>query len=129
MNSRPFDSRFTVPHSRFRIRDSGGWMRRACVTLAAMAMLVGASTHLWADRAPQASAPPLQPSHAPAPTAATGTTQRELVQKYCLTCHNERAKTGGLVLEGLDPADTAAHAEVWEKVVRKVRGGMMPPQG
>jgi hypothetical protein len=38
-------------------------------------------------------------------------------------------KTGGLSLEGMNPAETAAHADVWEKVVMKLRGGMMPPQG
>ena len=52
-----------------------------------------------------------------------------LVQKYCLTCHSARVKTGGLSLEGMNPADAAAHADVWEKVVTKLRGGMMPPQG
>src|SRR6186997_2097013 len=52
-----------------------------------------------------------------------------LVQKYCLTCHSARVKTGGLSLEGMNPAEAAAHAEVWEKVVMKLRGGMMPPQG
>jgi len=52
-----------------------------------------------------------------------------LVQKYCLTCHSARVKTGGLSLEGLNPAEAAAHADVWEKVVMKLRGGMMPPQG
>jgi len=51
------------------------------------------------------------------------------VQQYCLSCHNARAKSGGLVLEGLDPATTAGHADVWEKVVRKLRTGMMPPDG
>ena len=52
-----------------------------------------------------------------------------LVQKYCVTCHNARAKTGGLSLDGMTPADAGAHAEIWEKVARKIRGGMMPPQG
>src|SRR4051812_31903998 len=102
-------------------------MRRACVTLAAIVMLVG-SSHLEADdRAAQTSAPALQASHSALPAAMNAAAQRELVQKYCLTCHNERAKTGGLVLEGVDPSDTTAHADVWEKVIRKVRGGMMPP--
>ena len=52
-----------------------------------------------------------------------------LVQKYCLTCHSARVKTGGLALEGMNPAEAAAHSDVWEKVVMKLRGGMMPPQG
>jgi hypothetical protein len=51
------------------------------------------------------------------------------LQQYCLTCHSARAKSGGLVLEGLDPANTSGHADVWEKVVRKLRTGMMPPDG
>jgi mono/diheme cytochrome c family protein len=53
---------------------------------------------------------------------------RAIVSQYCLGCHNERLKTGGLVLEGLDLANPGANAEVWEKVIRKVRVGMMPPQ-
>jgi mono/diheme cytochrome c family protein len=51
-----------------------------------------------------------------------------LVKQYCLGCHNERAKQGGLVLDA-DVADVAADRERWEKVVRKVRTGMMPPSG
>ena len=46
-----------------------------------------------------------------------------------MTCHNTRLKTGGLELDGLDMAKLPEHAEVWEKVVRKVRAGVMPPQG
>jgi mono/diheme cytochrome c family protein len=54
---------------------------------------------------------------------------RALVTEYCVVCHNERARTGGLVLENVDTTEPAANAETWEKVVRKLRGGMMPPQG
>jgi mono/diheme cytochrome c family protein len=54
---------------------------------------------------------------------------RPVVDKYCVSCHNERLKTGGLVLEALDMADVAGHADVWEKVIRKVKGNMMPPVG
>src|SRR4030095_15905294 len=76
-------------------------------------------------------APPRQraedpPSRASSPPAVP---DAALVQKYCLTCHSARVKTGGLSLEGMNPADAAAHAEVWERVVMKRRGGMMPPQG
>jgi hypothetical protein len=55
--------------------------------------------------------------------------QRALINQYCVTCHNERAKTAGLMLDKLDIDHAAEHAEAWEKVVRKLRGGMMPPQG
>ena len=52
-----------------------------------------------------------------------------LVDKYCVTCHNERVKTAGLTLDTLNLSDPAAAAETWEKVIRKVRGGLMPPAG
>ncbi len=60
-------------------------------------------------------------------TGASAATAAATVQKYCLTCHNDRLKTGGLSLQGLDPAAPAAHADVWEKVIRKLRTGAMPP--
>ena len=108
-------------------------MRRACVLLAAAALIATASSNLRADRPPaQAPAPASARASVipPAPSQQVNPlNQRQLVQQYCVTCHSERAKTGGLVLENLDPQDTAATAEIWEKVVRKVRGGMMPPQG
>src|SRR5262245_35165517 len=55
--------------------------------------------------------------------------QQELVNKYCATCHSEKVKSGGLVLEKLDADRPAANAEVWEKVLRKLRAGLMPPSG
>jgi hypothetical protein len=52
-----------------------------------------------------------------------------LVDQYCLTCHNDRAMTGNLSLEGIDPDRPEAAAETWEKVTRKLRAGLMPPTG
>ena len=54
---------------------------------------------------------------------------QSIVEQYCVTCHSEKLKTGGLSLEKLDYSNIGADAEVWEKVVRKLRSGMMPPQG
>jgi cytochrome c551/c552 len=54
---------------------------------------------------------------------------RALLDQYCVTCHNQKAKTAGLMLDKIDPANAAAGAEVWEKVIEKIRGGMMPPAG
>jgi cytochrome c551/c552 len=54
---------------------------------------------------------------------------RALIDKYCVTCHNDRAKTGGLTLETIDMANAPANAETWEKVIRKLRVGAMPPAG
>src|SRR5690242_7464487 len=55
--------------------------------------------------------------------------QEELLQQYCVTCHNEKLRTGGLSLQGADLADMPKAAETWEKVIRKLRVGAMPPQG
>ena len=52
-----------------------------------------------------------------------------LVDKYCVTCHNARTLSGNLSLAGLDVSKPAEHPEVFEKVVRKVRAGLMPPAG
>lgn len=52
-----------------------------------------------------------------------------LTGKYCIVCHSQKLKTGGLALEGLDPANAAANPEIWEKVIRKLRGNAMPPIG
>src|SRR5262245_49994438 len=52
-----------------------------------------------------------------------------LLKQYCFTCHNERLKTAGLTLESIDLENIAHSAEMWEKVVRKLRTGTMPPVG
>jgi cytochrome c551/c552 len=61
--------------------------------------------------------------------ASSGPDQRALLDKYCVTCHNQKTKTAGLALDRLDLANVAAGAETWEKVIQKIRGGMMPPIG
>jgi len=62
-------------------------------------------------------------SSAPRPPAA----QRALLDQYCVTCHNDRTKSANLSLERLDLATAGDHPELWEKVVRKLRAGVMPP--
>src|SRR5690349_3972207 len=52
---------------------------------------------------------------------------RTTLDRYCVGCHNDRLRTGGLSLQTLDPAEAGAHAEVWEKVARKLRTREMPP--
>jgi cytochrome c5 len=54
---------------------------------------------------------------------------KTFVDTYCVTCHNQRLKTGGLALDGLDVANVGEHAAEWEKVVVKLRAGLMPPSG
>ena len=66
------------------------------------------------------------PAPIPVPALAD---QRALLDKYCVTCHNMRLKTGDLDLASLDVANVGSGAETWEKVVRKVGSGLMPPAG
>ena len=54
---------------------------------------------------------------------------RALFDRYCVTCHNERLQTAGLMLDRLDVSRVHANAETLEKVVRKLRSGQMPPEG
>src|SRR4030095_13919682 len=53
--------------------------------------------------------------------------QRQFLDRYCVTCHNNSLKTGGLSLDQADVSRPEAQSEVWEKVVRKLRTGVMPP--
>lgn len=55
--------------------------------------------------------------------------QNALIKQYCVTCHNNRMKTGGLTLAGFDVSAAEQHADVAEKMIRKLRAGMMPPAG
>jgi hypothetical protein len=72
----------------------------------------------------------LSPQQAPGPSAPTSSSPRRAVlQQYCLGCHNQRIRSGGLVLESYDVDRPAANPEVWERVVTKLRAGSMPPAG
>lgn len=66
---------------------------------------------------------------AQAQTVPSLLSQRKVLDQYCVTCHNQKLKTAGLMLDRLDLAQVGDHAEEWEKVVRKLRAGMMPPSG
>ena len=73
-----------------------------------------------------------QGSHAQAVSGVAS--QRAFLDQYCVRCHSDSQHERGVVpmsLQGfdLDVQEVGARAELWEKVVRKVRGGMMPPAG
>jgi hypothetical protein len=70
---------------------------------------------------------PQRPS--PAPAGASAAAQRALLDQYCVTCHNDRTKRANLSLEKLDLATVGDNPQLWEKVVRKLRAGVMPPPG
>jgi hypothetical protein len=55
--------------------------------------------------------------------------QAQVFMKYCTTCHNDRLKTAGLVIDTTSLAHVGSNAETWEKVVRKLRANSMPPAG
>jgi mono/diheme cytochrome c family protein len=65
----------------------------------------------------------------PSPDPAAAAKYRAVLDKYCVTCHNDRTKRANLTLEKLDLATAADHSELWEKVIRKLRAGVMPPPG
>jgi len=77
-----------------------------------------------------ATVPALTQSQLPAVrTSAASPPDAAFLKQYCVSCHNARVKSGGLALDALDPLMLEGHADVWEKVVRKLRTGMMPPDG
>ena len=106
-------------------------MRTAIATVAVMLCLVFAGTLRSQGQAPSnpgtpAPAGTLAPSH---PQAIAPSSQRTLINRYCVACHNDKLKSGGLTLSELNLDAVHQSAEVAEKVIRKLRGGLMPPAG
>jgi hypothetical protein len=98
----------------------GGW-------LAALAWASGGGTLAFSAKqgvAPQPVAP--APQH---PAAAPSSPQRALVNRYCVTCHNERMRRGDLSLAAYEVTAVGHDTAVWEKVLRKLQAGVMPPVG
>jgi len=60
---------------------------------------------------------------------ATPQTAKTVLDQYCVGCHNDKLKTANLSLEKADLAIAGEHPEIWERVIRKMRAGMMPPPG
>ena len=69
---------------------------------------------------------PLLALHAQAQPAAT---PRAVLDKYCVTCHNQKLRTAGLALDTPDATKPGANPELWERVIAKLRAGSMPPPG
>src|SRR5688572_28146242 len=74
-----------------------------------------------------AATPPAANPHPP--SLELRRTSQGLVNRYCVTCHNQKLKTAKLELDTLDLAHPEKDALAWERAIRKVRGGMMPPPG
>src|SRR5262249_39939082 len=91
-------------------------MRYGCAVLGfALALISAASGNLAAVQPQKKSSSP--------------STHQALINQYCVTCHNQRAKTAGVMFDTMDLSDVSKNAEIWEKAVRKLGGGMMPPPG
>ena len=90
--------------------------------------LVSAAASLWIATAVTCVSLAAQAGE-PAPTAPAIDVVGAMIGTYCITCHNTRLKTAGLTLDTLDTAHVATNPEIWEKVVRKLRSGAMPPAG
>ncbi|HWF10118.1 MAG TPA: DUF1587 domain-containing protein, partial [Bryobacteraceae bacterium] len=71
------------------------------------------------------TAAPQQAGNSGAPADAN----KALVTRYCVTCHNSKLKTANLAFDAMDLAHPEKNAIVWERAIRKLRGGMMPPPG
>jgi mono/diheme cytochrome c family protein len=87
-------------------------VRRRLVAWTAASLVLGGAAR---DRQQDAATAPAPADHA------------ALVGKYCVTCHNDKLKTAGLSLQDADLTKVPERAAVWEKVVRKLRSGEMPP--
>jgi hypothetical protein len=104
-------------------------MTKRVLAIGCLAFLPFAFTAVTETAGPQ----PSQPT--PPAAAAQVPPQRVLLDRYCVGCHSQRGKAAGqeparkLTLDDLDIAHIGEHAEVWERVVRKMRAGMMPPAG
>src|SRR5919197_353697 len=74
----------------------------------------------WSSAQTQAQAPQSTPS---TPNL------KATLDRYCIPCHSQRLATAGVVLEGIDVSNPAARADVWERVITKLRARSMPPAG
>jgi hypothetical protein len=103
-------------------------MRRACLlALLLLGPLCGSSQELDARDSQRVQDSRNEPHSGPI-VAATETPQAVL-EKYCVTCHNQKLRTAGLALDALDAAKPHADAEIWERVIGKLRARSMPPPG
>src|SRR5258707_5594759 len=98
---------------------------------AIVALGLGLSAQTTPAPAKPAPKPALAVAHkAAAPQAAApAAPQPDLTKQYCVGCHSDKGKAGGLSLVSFDPAHADQTADVSEKIIRKLRLGMMPPPG
>ena len=98
-------------------------------TLVPVVALCAATVSVAAQQAAAPAAIKPAVSHPPAVTTMLPAEQTALVKQYCATCHNDRSKAGQMSLQSFDAATLEEHGELAEKMIRKIRSGMMPPSG
>src|SRR5215204_404046 len=109
----------------FRPEDWAMFRRRftAALVFVCAAWAAGSYRAVQAVFPGQSPAVPSTGSRAPGPDADA------VINKYCISCHSERLRTAGVVLQGVDRENPGANAELWERVAAKLRAGSMPPAG
>ena len=115
-------------------RRGAAGLARAVVFSMTGGVVLATGSAVETSSAPLGHGPSPAPAAAQAPVAAAAAapiTPRAVLDRYCVTCHNDRLRTGGLTLDAssVDAADPSRHADVWEKVIAKLRTGAMPPPG
>jgi hypothetical protein len=122
-------------------RPAGAWRElvRGAALVTGVGVAVAMTGAIFARAEPEKPvAPAVKPAAAAAPVAgapdatllaslATPAGRDGFIKTYCVTCHSARLKTAGLVLEGRSTGDAGANADLWEKVVKRVAAGEMPP--
>ena len=105
-------------------------MKSVLAAAASSAVLVVAASVAYPRTAPPGHGRPR--AHAPItrrPSAVSNEALTTVVRQTCGACHNERSKAGNLVLQTCDVANAASTPDVAEKMIAKLRAGMMPPPG
>jgi hypothetical protein len=96
----------------------------AVLWIATLATFAAQTPQRTSDARPAVTNPSTSPG-----TGRLAADDAALIKQFCVGCHNDRTKLGGLTLQSVDVASVGAHAEVLEKAIRKVKTGMMPPSG
>jgi len=104
----------------------GGWMAVSLAAVRPAAQPAGQTPRVTPSN-PAPSNPGTATPGSPIPDSRSPLAS--VINTYCLSCHNQRLKTGGLALDGVDPARPAAHPDVWERVATRLRAQSMPPPG
>ncbi len=109
-----------------RVRET--FLKRMASAIAVIALGGAVLTASGAQTArPAAATERPMPASSHPPSGPTIEAQNQLVKQYCIGCHNDKTRAGELTLAGFDAATVTDHADVAEKMIRKLRAGMMPP--